>query len=183
MSDELHNPDLVAKIIHCPRSAVTKNLEVIYSALNRRGMLTTDIAIGVLGTIAIETASTFEPVAEAYWLGQAARWLYYDKTAYAKVDPVTHQRYYGRGFVQRTWKSGYSASGQILKLPLLEHPDLLLQPNHAADDLALFFFQKPGLQAACIRHDWRQVRHLVSGGYSEVLRLIDICQRLLAISV
>jgi hypothetical protein len=182
MSDQLHNPSVVAKILSCPVNAVRDNLELIYAALNNSGILTSDVAIGVLGTIAIETASTFRPVEEAFWLPLKKRNAYFDKTAYGQVDLVTGQRYFGRGFVQRTWKSGYETSGKILQLPLLNHPEMLLQPAHAAADLALFWISKSALVPSCLRHDWYAVRRLVSGGFPEITRLQQICEALLKIS-
>jgi len=182
MSDLLHNPSAVAKVLSCPVEAVRDNLELIYSALNNCAILSTEVAIGVLGTVAIETASTFRPVAEAFWMSEEKRKVYFDRTCYGKVDATTGQRYYGRGFIQRTWKSGYEYSGKILQLPLLYHPDMLLQPDHAAADLALFWTSKSPLVPACLRHDWYAVRRLVSGGYPEVERLQSICSELIKIS-
>ena len=180
--DELHNDAKVANILHCPLENVEKNLETIYSALANRACLTSEVACGVLGTIGIETASTFQPVCEAFWLDETARAKYYDSTAYGKLDPDTKQRYYGRGFIQRTWKSGYLASGQALKLPLLQQPDLLLRPDCAAADLALFWATKTGLIHACTVHDWYEVRRLVSGGYPEASRLASTCHALFVLS-
>jgi len=59
--------------------------------------------------------------------------------AYAKVDPVTGQSYYGRGFVQITWKSNYETMSEWLsnefgtEIDLVNNPDLVLQhPEYAA---------------------------------------------------
>ena len=48
----------------------------------------------VLATVEWETNKTFQPVREAYWLNEDWR------RAHLKYYP-----YYGRGFVQLTWKS------------------------------------------------------------------------------
>ena len=45
--------------------------------------------------------------------------------------------YYGRGFVQLTLEDNYRKWGNILKIPLLEKPDLALQPDIAARILAV----------------------------------------------
>ncbi len=161
---KLHDPACVAAATHCRAADVAKNLELILTALQTRGILTGNVAVGVLATVAVETAHTFEPVAEAYWLTPVERARHFDQTEYGRVDPQTGQRYYGRGFVQRTWRTGYQASATALKIDCVTHPDLLLQPANAANDLALFWATKPGLVTACNASQWPAVRRLVNGG-------------------
>lgn len=48
-------------------------------------------------------------------------------------------RYRGRGLKQLTGKDNYTRCGQSLKVDLLETPDLLLQPEHAALSAAWFW--------------------------------------------
>lgn len=40
--------------------------------------------------------------------------------------------YYGRGFVQITWEDNYRKMGDFLGIPLVQNPDLALQPDVAA---------------------------------------------------
>lgn len=40
--------------------------------------------------------------------------------------------YYGRGFVQITWEANYEKIGAYLGIPLVQNPDLALQPDVAA---------------------------------------------------
>jgi putative chitinase len=87
-----------------------------------------------LGTAYHETAHTMLPVREAYWLDEGWR--------------ETHLRYYpwyGRGFVQLTWRGddkqpeyGYARADKELGLDgkLMSNPDLAMQPGVAADILA-----------------------------------------------
>ncbi len=58
---------------------------------------------------------------------------------YARVDPVTGQAYYGRGFVQLTWKDNYETMSAWLsneynrEIDLVNNPDLMLtNPEYAA---------------------------------------------------
>ena len=175
----MHDPVAVSKAIECPLAAVSANLAFILDALNTRGILSSEVAIGVLATTAVETAHQFKPVSEAYWLSEAAREHYFDNTAYGKVDPETGQRYYGRGFVQRTWKAGYQESANKLHLDCVNHPDLLLQPVNAAADMALFFAEKPGLVDACNSRNWVKVRKLVNGGSNGLTSFLNCVQCLL----
>jgi predicted chitinase len=86
--------------------------------------LKTQIAY-VVATVDHETAHTFKPVREAYWLD--------DPDAYLKMHHPDYYPYYGRGFVQLTWESNYRKYGQLVGKDLVGTPDLALDP-----DVALF---------------------------------------------
>jgi predicted chitinase len=77
----------------------------------------------VLATVDHETAHTFKPVREAYWLK--------DPDAYLKAHHPDYYPYYGRGYVQLTWESNYRKYGQLVKKDLVENPDLALDPEVA----------------------------------------------------
>ena len=51
---------------------------------------------------------------------------------YGKPDPITHQTYYGRGFVQLTWKGNNQQFSKLLGVDLVNRPELALQPDYAA---------------------------------------------------
>jgi hypothetical protein len=74
----------------------------------------------VLATTEWETARTFKPVKEAYWLSEDWR------RRHLRYFP-----YYGRGFVQITWRRNYQKYGEILGFDLAKNPDKALDPNIA----------------------------------------------------
>lgn len=74
----------------------------------------------VLATTEWETNYTFLPVREAYWLSE--RW---------RQVNLRYYPYYGRGFVQLTWRSNYERYEKILGLPLVSNPDLVMGPDVA----------------------------------------------------
>lgn len=77
----------------------------------------------MLGTTKWETASTMVPV-EEYGHG-AGR-------TYGKPDSVTGQTYFGRGYVQLTWKSNYQKMSALLGIDLVNDPSKALDPKIAA---------------------------------------------------
>ncbi len=87
----------------------------------------------MLATAWHETNKTMQPVREAYWLSEEWR--------------KTHLRYfpwYGRGFVQLTWKVNYTkadakcaAEFNLSPGAVLDEPDLVMRP-----DLAAFIMRK-----------------------------------------
>lgn len=71
----------------------------------------------VLATAEHETNATFQPVREAYWVANAEQW---------RKTHLAYWPYYGRGYVQLTWKDNYDNYGRILGLDLVANPDLAL---------------------------------------------------------
>jgi len=78
----------------------------------------------VLATTFHETAQTMQPIAE-YGKGSGK--------SYGKPDPETGETYYGRGYVQLTWKENYEKQDKKLGLngTLVANADLALQPEYA----------------------------------------------------
>ena len=74
----------------------------------------------ILATIEHETASTFEPVREAYWLSEEWR-----------AQNLRYYPYYGRGYVQLTWRSNYQKYSNLLGIDLVKQPDKVLEAGIA----------------------------------------------------
>lgn len=86
----------------------------------------------MLATAHHETDRTMQPIREyggARWYRQmydpaGARPLLAARNG--NTTPGDGLRYYGRGFVQLTWKNNYARAGTALGLDLVGHPDLAL---------------------------------------------------------
>jgi len=91
------------------------------------GLLRNQLAY-VLATAEWETNKTFLPVKEAYYLGSKAE-------AYRKK--LKYYPWYGRGFVQLTWKENYIKAGEKLGKDLITNPDKAMEPEIAAWVLVL----------------------------------------------
>ena len=76
----------------------------------------------MLATCYHETGKTFLPI-EEYGKGKGKK--------YGLVDYDTVKAYYGRGYVQLTWKGNYALFRSILKVDLVQHPELALEPEIA----------------------------------------------------
>jgi putative chitinase len=76
----------------------------------------------ILATIKHETAHTFEPI-EEYGKGRGHK--------YGIADKETGQKYYGRGYVQLTWRKNYQTFADLLSIDLVNKPKLALDPNVA----------------------------------------------------
>lgn len=82
----------------------------------------------ILATAFHETAYTMQPIAE-YGKGYGKK--------YGIPDPGTGKTYYGRGYVQLTWKSNYKFQDDKLGLKgeLVKDPNLAMQPAIALEIL------------------------------------------------
>ncbi len=77
----------------------------------------------MLATTFHETARTMQPI-EEYGKGAGH--------AYGIPDAQTGQTYYGRGYVQLTWKANYQRLGQVVGVDLVNDPARALDPRVAA---------------------------------------------------
>jgi hypothetical protein len=75
----------------------------------------------MLATAFHETARTMQPVREAYWLSE--NW---------RKTNLRYYPYYGRGYVQLTWKDNYRRASAYVGADLVANPDLAMRPDFAA---------------------------------------------------
>ena len=102
--------------------AQVEGTEAILDEWQRRGLTDMRWLAYILATAFHETAATMRPI-EEYGKGRGR--------TYGRPDPITGKTYYGRGFVQLTWKSNYETMGRLLGLDLVDRPELALDPDHA----------------------------------------------------
>lgn len=75
----------------------------------------------MLATAFHETAKTMQPVREAFWLTEDWR-----------RRNLRYYPYYGRGYVQLTWKDNYRRAGARVGADLVANPDLAMRDDIAA---------------------------------------------------
>ncbi len=72
-------------------------------------------------------------------------------------------RYRGRGLKQLTGKDNYAAYTMACDVDALSNPDLLLQPEHAADSAAWFWVSN-GCAELASKRDWTALTRRINGG-------------------
>ena len=97
-------------------------IKAIVFECKRQGLNLRQQIAYVLATTEWETARTFKPVKEGYWIRNAEAW---------RRKNLRYYPYDGRGFVQLTWKSNYAKYSKILGVDLVSHPDQVCDPNVA----------------------------------------------------
>lgn len=103
-------------------STVSGTIYAIKSECLAQGLTLKEQIAYVLATVEWETAKTFKPVREAFWLSEEWR-----------KQHLRYYPYYGRGYVQLTWRNNYQKYTDILRNDLVIHPDLALE-----SEIALF---------------------------------------------
>ncbi len=95
-------------------------IDAIIRECHKQGITKPEAIQYVLATVQHETAGTFKPVREAFWLSE--KW---------RKKNLRYYPYYGRGLVQITWKSNYRKFSKILGVDLVNNPDKALEPDIA----------------------------------------------------
>jgi predicted chitinase len=88
----------------------------IIAECDKQGLPLPEQKAYVLATVEHETNDTFEPVRESYW--KSEEW----RKAHLRYWP-----FYGRGYVQITWRTNYLKYSQLLDIDLVSNPDLALE--------------------------------------------------------
>lgn len=99
-------------------------------AFDRAGITDDRWRAYMLATSYHETDKTMQPI-EEYGKGRGrpyGRKIKYNRQSYTHPNKI----YYGRGDVQLTWYENYELMGRLLNIPLLEQPELALNPEISA---------------------------------------------------
>lgn len=75
-------------------------------------------------------------------------------------------KYRGRGLIQLTGKENYTKCGDVLKIDLVNKPDLLAQDANVAVAAACWFWDSRKLNAYADQDDIRSVTRRINGGYN-----------------
>lgn len=179
--------DQIAQAAQCPVENVRLTMTHLAPQLALCGLWRKDIVIGVIGTIAHETASSFLPVKEGFYLGEDP-----DGNPDGLSPAERHRRtldyypHFGMGDVQLTHETNYARYTVRLEQlwgagspNLVAHPELALDQDVAAAVIAMWFRderalptpswpQGYSLQDACRLADDDWIRILVYGASDPV---------------
>lgn len=186
---EWFSPEQIATITKCPEANVRENWPRLVEQLAHCETNNRVTQIAMIGTVAIESARTFAPVREAFWNSEEWR----------RANLSRYYPYYGRGYIQLTWRNNYEKYGpKIAELwgtspdqedfNLVGFPDRALDPDISAAVSALYFRDHGG-DGACLiplaagRRDWAEVRRLVQGGAAGLPELTEMCEALWVLPV
>ena len=104
------------------------NAELIMRHCWKQGLRMPQQMAYVFATVQHETANTYQPVVEGFWLSTEGRRRLYKSLRYSP--------YYGRGFVQLTNLNNYQYYSKLMGMDFVNSPDLALEPEISAFILA-----------------------------------------------
>lgn len=100
-------------------------IAAIKQEAQRQGITNPSHVAYILATVDHETAGTFQPVKESYYLGETK--------GEQHRRSLRYYPYYGRGYVQLTWDYNYRKYSTLTGMDLVNQPDLVMRP-----DISLF---------------------------------------------
>ena len=107
--------------------AAKAGCELVLDEAEKRDTPINDLAY-IFATAWWETAKTMQPVREAFFVAKDA-----DKAEQWRKRTLHYYPYYGRGYVQLTWKNNYKLAGDKLGHDFVSHPDLVMEPQNAIE--------------------------------------------------
>jgi len=112
------------------KSSQVEGIESILAECKLAGITDKRWIAYMLATVIHETARTMQPIKE---YGEGKKYDYGKKIKMSRKTYTTPDKiYFGRGYVQLTWYENYSGLGKLLKIDLLNNPDLALDKKIAS---------------------------------------------------
>lgn len=97
------------------------------------------------------------------WGPTAAQLRYEGRADLGNTVTGDGSRYRGRGLIQITGRANYAACGEALGIDLINHPELLEQPQYACLSAAWFWAMK-GLNTLADAGEFNTVTRRINGG-------------------
>ena len=154
----------------------------------RIGIFAPHIASTILQYDIITAARAAAWLAQVAWESGECRYVreIADGTAYegrrdlGNTQPGDGRRFPGRGLLQITGRANYTACGAALGLDLVNHPELLEQPEHAAMS-AGWFWDRAKLNKLADAGDFEAITRRINGGTNGAAQRRQYYQRALQI--
>ena len=158
--NELSVEDL-ARCLGIPRERAAVWAVPLNAAMQQYGITTPQRQAAFLAQIGHESARL--RYVRELWGPTPAQRRYEGRKDLGNVQPGDGKRFMGRGLIQVTGRANYARCAQALGLPLLERPQLLEMPRHAANS-AGWFWQSNGLNVYADRGDFIGLTRRINGG-------------------
>ncbi|PHX39823.1 chitinase [Pseudomonas sp. NZIPFR-PS2] len=153
---------------------------VLNAAMTQYGIVGTARAAAFIAQVGHESGQ-LRHVCEI-WGPTAQQAAYEGRADLGNIVKGDGSRYRGRGLIQITGRANYAACSEDLGLDLVNHPQLLELPQHAAMSAAWFWSTK-SLNALADRGEFVKITRRINGGINGIedrLLLWDSAKKVLA---
>ena len=97
------------------------------------------------------------------WGPTPAQVRYEGRKDLGNTQPGDGSKYRGRGFLQITGRTNYAAAGKALHLDLIDHPEILEDPEMVAVSAA-WWWKSHGLNELADAGDFQRITRVINGG-------------------
>lgn len=97
------------------------------------------------------------------WGPTPAQVRYEGRADLGNTHPGDGSKYRGRGFIQITGRANYAAAGKALHLDLIDHPEILEDPEMVAVSAA-WWWKSHGLNELADAGDFQRITRIINGG-------------------
>ena len=155
--------DTLSTILPCSAAVAEKWAPVLTKTMAAYGINTPLREAAFVAQVAHESGR-FQFLREI-WNPKQCPWQarYEGRADLGNTHPGDGPIFRGRGLLQITGRANYAACGKALGLDLINHPELLEEPQHAADS-AGWFWETHGLNELADRRLMTDITRRINGG-------------------
>ncbi|TVT89431.1 glycoside hydrolase family 19 protein [Pseudomonas sp. RGB] len=150
------------------------------TAMNRYGIVGTARVAAFIAQVGHESGQL--RYVREIWGPTAQQLTYEGRADLGNTVKGDGSKYHGRGLIQITGRANYAACGEALGLDLINKPELLELPQHAAMSAA-WFWSVRGLNTLADQKDFAKITRRINGGLTgqaERQALYDTALKVLA---
>jgi putative chitinase len=175
------SPDQLARAIGCRPQLAQRWVQHLNEAMQQYGINTPVRQAAFLAQIGHESGGL--RFVREMWGPTAAQVRYEGRTDLGNTRPGDGLRYLGRGLIQVTGRDNYRRIGKVMGLDLENNPELLEQPQWAAQSAALFWNGINGNTLADAG-DFERLTKKINGGlngYEDRLQRLELASSALGV--
>lgn len=154
-------PETLHEAIGCSADRAAAWAEALTKAMEAHDISTPERQAAFLAQIGHESGRL--KYVRELWGPTAAQKGYEGRADLGNTVPGDGFKYRGRGLIQTTGRDNYLKTGMALGLDLIEHPELLEQPENAANSAA-WFWEEHGLNELADAGDFIRITRRINGG-------------------
>ena len=153
-------------------------VSVLNTAMSKYGIVTVPRIAAFIAQIGHES-SQLRHVREI-WGPTAQQAGYEGRADLGNTMKGDGSKFRGRGLIQITGRANYAACGEALALDLVNHPELLEQPQHASMSAAWFWKMK-GLNDLAERGQFLTITRRINGGLNGIDDRLELWKKAQAV--
>lgn len=149
-------------------------VSALNTAMNRYGIVGTARATAFIAQVGHESGQL--RYVREIWGPTAQQLTYEGRADLGNIVKGDGSKYRGRGLIQITGRANYGACGEALGLDLINNPELLELPQHAAMSAAWFWSTK-GLNTLADQGEFTKITRRINGGLNGLEDRLQLWER------